>query len=285
MPDTTVQDLLGTHARLTAAVPGIWPKEMTGTLPTTAINSLLGAAVGRYAAAPIASALMPHLNKRKLRNMLTLGGAAAAGLPAWYFNAAASAPLPPNPVATLKQDIPASAPISSYSQDPGVQNRMENYRYQEQQARERRDQPAVDTLRARQQSLIEPEAGVEMDKISAAYDNLPHYGGSFQQPSIPFSTASDTLRTAVAHGTLGVSDFASLHGAMSQANQFRDSGLFSPAKLMSAGVAGGLGWATGRALGAVAGALFGLPAGTQRSLAKGVGLGNMAFDLLGRLAP
>jgi hypothetical protein len=271
----TLQDVLQPYAQATGLVPGLLPKGMTGTLPATVIHSLLGAALGRYAAAPLAMWMNPDLDEKRVRNTFTLGGAAALGLPAWYLSSRAGIPDgKPDPA-----PLAARAPVGGMAKDPTEQPLLESLRHQEQQTLGRGESQNADYLRGRQQALVGEKQG------SFGITGLPQYGSGFAQPSIPYATATDTLRTAVASGTLSPTDYASMHSTLTRANQFRESGLISPRSVMSAGVAGGLGYVAGRALGAVAGALLGLPAGQQKTLAKGVGLGNMAFDLLGRLAP
>jgi len=271
---TTFQDVLGTHAKWTAAVPGVFPESMTGTLPTTVINGLLGAGLGRYVATPIASMLFPELNRRKLRRALTLGGAAALGLPAWYessrrdglINKTEPAPQPERNIPVWRAAREADQP------------QLDELRRQEAQTYGRGEEANADKLRQQQ------EAYRPVGLKKADYMGIPTVQPAFIQPSIPYGTASATLRTALVNGTLTPIQYASLQSMANEANRNRPSGLFSPSSLASAAVSYGLGHVTGAALGLVGGAVLGLKPGTQQTLAKGFGLGNVVMDLMGRLA-
>jgi hypothetical protein len=107
---------------------------------------------------------------------------------------------------------------------------------------------------------------------------------TWTQPSIPMNTSQHTINSAVANGQLGVYEAANLKRIMHEAKP-QGSGLISPAGLARAAVSYGVGSLAGRVLGAVANATFSnFSPGEQKNLARGVGLGNLLFDTLGRLS-
>lgn len=104
------------------------------------------------------------------------------------------------------------------------------------------------------------------------------------QPSIPAGISKHTLDTAVAEGTIGPYEAANVAQIMDEARP-QGRGLMSPSSIARAAVDYGIGNVAGRALGAVANATFGsFSPGEQKNLARGLGLGNVVFNLMGRLA-
>lgn len=233
----------------TAHKPGLFPRRFSGSLPGTLLWTLLGAGTGRYLAAPLLSRLYPEFDEERVRRASTIMGGLAGLTPGAYLMWKTYQLGGPKGLVGGLANVKPQHPWSS---DKGV-----------------------------------PSANSQREKKSAWNTGLPTrrpVSPAWTQPSIPAGVTRNTLNTAVANGTMGVYDAANVAQIMDEAGE-GDSGLISPASVARAAVNYGIGSLAGRALGATANATFSsMTPGEQKNLARGAGLGNVIFDVMGRLA-
>lgn len=245
--------MLDSFFRYTGQKPGFFPEGMSGSLPGALIWTLLGAGAGRYVASPILKRLYPEYDEDRIQRASTVMGGLAGALPGAYLM-----------YKTHQLGGPKAlfGGVKNISTDPNFGLGIPT---------------APKTASVDSRRLLK----------RAAWSTLPTIRPitpAWTQPSVPFGTAEQTIDTAVASGTMGVYDAANVKQVLREARP-QGSGLVSPAAIARAAVSYGIGNLAGRSLGAVANATFGsLTPGEQQGLAQGAGIGNMIFDIMGRLA-
>ena len=262
-----LQDVMSPYAQVMAAKPGLFPKAMTGALPTTVMHALLGTALGRYVASPILSRLYPEMDEDRLRTVSTLGGGMLGALPglammhSTYRGAGNSTKGWFNGLEGMSKPMPAEGWVNARQRElKGMQQRGEY-------------DPTVDS----NQVLVKGSSfpGLQTRKAVSPMWNAP---------SIPVGISQSTIDTAVYNGTMDPFQAAAMSQMISDANSNRSRGLISPAGLARAAVQYGIGNLAARSLAAVSNATFhNFSPGEQKNLARGAGIGNMLFGMMGDL--
>lgn len=275
--EKAAQGVLDTLFKYTGHKPGLLPRSASGALPGTLIWTLLGAGAGRYLGAPLLRRLYPELDEDRLTRASTVLGGLAGFAPGAYL---------------MYKTYQNAGPRGWFG---GLSNlRSEPWRMTPRQAQQfrarmkpklQRNEQTVQALedQVKQGAAVDPRRLLKEALWNPLPTNRP-VSPVWTQPSIPAGTTQNTLDTAVASGTMGVYDAANVAQIMEEARP-QGSGLISPASVARAAVSYGLGSLAGRALGAVANATFAnFSPGEQKNLARGVGVGNVLFDLMGRLS-
>ena len=250
----TLTEILNPIMKATGHIPGPLPRSMSGSLPGTLIWSLLGAGAGRYIGAPIIRALNPELDEDRVNRASTVMGGMAGFAPGAYL--------------MHKTWQGAGGPKGLIG---GLQNL--------------KSEPA--TVQGAASEKSGKVASVNLRRLrtkSSMFGLTRPISPMWNQPSIPMTATQNTLDTAVYNGVLSPYQSANLVQIMEEARP-QGSGLIAPSSIARAAVSYGLGALAGRALGAVANATFGsFSPGEQKNLARGMGVGNVLFDILGRLS-
>jgi len=296
---------VNTYFKATGLSPGYYPESMTGALPYTIIQTLLGGVGGRYLLAPILRRLYPEVDEDRINELSMYGGGLAGLVPglatmgAHYSLGGARGliggwPKNVKPKTLSPEEVQEqSAQYDATKKLWGAVKDVEGIPQQEQAVKELGKQWEAgkwDPNKPTKLNFVKEES----DKSAGLFDGLPVRQPSstaWRTSSIPVGTTLNTLDTAVYSHQLDPVSAAMIGQSMIEAQGGSDRGMVAPNELarglgtmLGTGISYGTANLGARIATAAVNALgANFTPGEQQLMAQGAGGANAAFYLMGKM--